>query len=209
MLRIGLTGGIASGKSSVAKILAEQGAIVLDADQIAHENMAPTGPAYSGIVAYFGSEILDSDGQINRPKLGAKVFQNPVALQQLNQLTHPLVRQVLLEKTQEFQAQEATREQNWLLILMIPLLFESDLAHLVDTTVVVYCPEETQLQRLMQRNGLNRNEAEQRLRAQMPLEEKVRRADRVIDNSHSLEQTRQHVMEWLGAYSWDPYFVQH
>jgi len=208
MLRLGLTGGIATGKSTVANILLSEGVIILDADQIAHKNMKPTGLAYPGILEFFGPDILDKHDLIDRKKLGATIFSSEQKRLKLNQLTHPYVRDVLQEKTREYQELEASNQKKYILVLMIPLLFESELSYLVDQTMVVYCPEEVQLSRLMQRNQLSSMEAEQRIRAQMPIETKARRADFLIDNSQSPEFTRQQVIEWLGKNTWDPYFVQ-
>ena len=160
-------------------------------------------------LSIFGVDILDHDGRINRKKLGAIVFASEEKLAALNQLTHPYVRQVLQEKTKIYQIAEETEHKNFLLVLMIPLLFESQLNYLVDQTMVVYCPKETQISRLIMRNHLSKAEAEQRIRAQWPIESKIQRADILINNSQSPDFTRQQVMEWLGEKKWDPYCVQH
>jgi len=204
---IGLTGGIASGKTSVARLLEAAGAIVLDADTIAHELMSPAGAAYQPVLDHFGTEILQANGEIDRLKLGTRVFSQPAELAQLNALVHPLVRQVLLQQVAAYRSRAQAAGQNWLLVLVIPLLYESDLAQLVDQVWVVYCPEAEQIRRLMQRNGLSTAEALLRIRAQWPIEEKKQRADQVIDNSGQLDATRNQVMKWLGECPWDPYLA--
>lgn len=207
MHRIGLTGGIASGKSTVARLLQEAGALILDADTLAHEVMEPAGPAYAEVLAAFGPEILQPDGQIDRQKLGAHVFENPEALARLNACVHPHVHAALQAHSQRLAKAAAKAHKNWLLVSVIPLLYENQLASLFDKVLVAYCSESQQLQRLMQRNPLSETEARQRIAAQLPIETKKARADRVIDNSGTLEQTHNQVKKWLGEFSWDTYVV--
>lgn len=205
MLRIGLTGGIATGKSTVGALMAAAGAIVIDADTVAHAVMAPDGPAYAGVVAAFGTEILQPDGQIDRVRLGARVFSDEQARLQLNQLVHPAVLQSLQAEAARYRAEALAKGKNYLLVLMIPLLYETQLEELVDRIVVVYCPPAVQLERLMSRNGLSREAAQQRLDAQLPIDEKAARADHLIDNSLTPAITRQNVNEFLGECIWEPY----
>ncbi len=177
---IGLTGGIASGKSTVGHHLASlSSTAVIDADLLAHEVMAPNGPAYAEVVAYFGPSILTPDGAIDRPRLGAKVFGNPEALQALNARVHPHVRQAMQAQITAFQQQGDIQT----VFLMIPLLYESKLTHLTEEVWVVYCTPEQQLERLMRRSALSYHEAQARLAAQWPIEQKRDLADWVIDNS--------------------------
>lgn len=177
---IGLTGGIASGKSTVGKQLADLPEIaVLDADLVAHEVMAPTGPAYAEVVAYFGQGILNAEGHIDRPKLGALVFNNPEALKALNERVHPHVRTAM----QNWVADQRASGRIQTAFLMIPLLYESNLTHLSEEVWVVYCTPEQQLERLMHRNGLNETEAKARLAAQWPIDKKRELADWVIENT--------------------------
>ncbi|MBF2053453.1 MAG: dephospho-CoA kinase [Candidatus Sericytochromatia bacterium] len=207
MHRIGLTGGIASGKSTVTELLQAAGALILDADLLAHELMQPEGPAYAEILTAFGPDILQPDGQIDRQKLGAHVFENPAALARLNACVHPHVHAALRARSQSLASAAAQADKNWLLISAIPLLYENKLESLFDKVLVVYCSENQQMQRLMARNQLSENAARQRIAAQLPIESKKARADAVIDNSGTLEQTHNQVKQWLGEFSWDTYVV--
>lgn len=189
---LGLTGGIASGKSSVAGMFKELGIVVIDADQIAREVVEPNEEGYSKIVEVFGKEIIHKDGTINRERLGSIIFNNKVKREQLNNIIHPLIRQRMAERTKYyFQAGERT------IVLDIPLLFESKLTYLVDKTIVVYVNDEVQLMRLMARNKFTSDEAKSRISSQMPLKEKVLLADYVLDNNGSLENTREQLLQLL------------
>ena len=205
MYRIGLTGGIASGKSAVARMLAEAGACVVDTDTLAHQLMAPGQPVYQAVVDAFGPEILALDGQIDRRILGARVFSHEADRLKLNQLVHPAVREGLRQAEAALRAQEAQQQKNFLLVLVIPLLYENNLAHLADQTIVVYCPEDVQKKRLMARNGFSAEEAEARIRSQLSIEIKAEKADEVIDNSQDLENTREQLNWILGELTWDRY----
>ncbi|GAW92400.1 dephospho-CoA kinase [Calderihabitans maritimus] len=189
MFKIGLTGGIGSGKSTVAGILRELGAYVVDADQVAREVVQPGRPAWQEIVEHFGEEILQKDGQIDRKALGRLVFENPEARKKLNQITHPRVVERLLEIEREYRR----KDPRGILVLEIPLLIEARLTHLVDEVWVAAADEETQVERVMKRDKLSREEALRRIRAQMPLGEKIKYADRIIDTSGTLADTRRRV----------------
>ena len=182
---IGLTGGIASGKSTVSQILREYGFVIIDADQIAREILNPGKPAYQQVVAAFGRDILKEDGEIDRTRLGKIVFTDPEKLTLLNQITHPEVAKEIKRRILELKEAGVIR-----IVLDIPLLFEAKMNSMADAVWVVYVPEEEQLKRLMARNGFTREEALARIRAQMPLREKAKLADVVIDNSGSIEKTR-------------------
>ncbi|MEK4875615.1 dephospho-CoA kinase [Bacillus sp. FSL W8-0102] len=190
---IGLTGGIASGKSTVSSLLKEKGFTVIDADVAARIVVQPGEEAYKKIVETFGKDILLENGEINRPKLGDLVFRDEQKRLQLNSIVHPAVRkQMLLEKEQ------AIRNGKQTIFLDIPLLFESGLTWMVDKTIVVYVDENIQLQRLMKRNGLDKEAAEIRILAQMPLEEKASKADAVINNNGTITETKkqlEHIIE--------------
>jgi len=183
---IGLTGNIATGKTTVGRMLAMLGAELIDADRVAHRVMAPDGAAYEGVVRTFGPHILASDGTIDRRKLGALVFADPAALRRLEELVHPAV-------TALIRAQIYRSPAPVVVIEAIKLL-ESDLAPLCDEIWVTTCPEELQLERLMTTRGLSREEAELRIRAQPSQEEKLAVADVVIDTSGTLEETRRQVL---------------
>jgi dephospho-CoA kinase len=191
---IGLTGGIASGKSTVSALLVNKGARLVDADVIAREVMLPGHEVLAAAAKQFGKEILFPDGTLNRAKLGEIVFQDPVALQTLNNLTHPAIRQEIKERMYSMEQEEPKR----LIIVDIPLLFESGLETLFHEIVVVYVPREMQIARLMERNRLSLEEAEARLNAQMDIEQKRNKADYIIDNSGDLAYTEQQV-----AVFWD------
>lgn len=189
---LGLTGGIATGKSTVTSMLRERGIPVIDADQIAREVVEPGKPAYEAIVRYFGRDILLADGQIDRKKLGEIVFSDEAKRQKLNAIVHPEVRRVMREEA------EAAEQNGARIVFMdIPLLYESKLTHMVEKVVVVYAPPSMQLARMMERDELEEEQAYKRLRAQFPIEQKVQEADFLIDNSQSREQTERQVEELL------------
>ena len=181
---IGLTGGIASGKSTVSKMFRSRGIRVIDADLISRDVVEVGRPAYHQICETFGEEILHKDRTINREKLGGIIFTDEKKRKQLNNIVHPAVREEMLKQTQEEKDKQAK-----VVVLDIPLLFESKLAYLVDRTVLVYVNEGTQLERLMERNGYQRSEAMSRISSQIPLKEKLTMADNVIDNNGRIEET--------------------
>lgn len=191
---IGLTGGIASGKSTVSALLVSKGARLVDADVIAREVMLPGHEVLAAAVKQFGSEILFSDGTLNRGKLGDIVFQDPAALQALNNLTHPAIRREIKDRMNSMEEEDPKK----LIIVDIPLLFESGLENMFHEILVVYVPREVQIARLMERNGLSLEQAEARLNAQMNIEAKRNKADYIIDNSGELAHTEQQV-----AVLWD------
>lgn len=185
MYQIGLTGGIASGKSTVSRLLSELGAPIVDADAIAHAVVAPGQPAWRQIIAYFGDQILCSDGSINRRKLGDIVFSDTEKRKRLEEITHPAIwRQVSAE------ARMAEAAGYRVVVLDVPLLLETDWNRMVDEVWVVYVDHQTQIQRLIARDSLTPQQAEMRIASQLSLEEKKQYADVVIDNSGSPESTR-------------------
>ncbi|MBW6485526.1 MAG: dephospho-CoA kinase [Syntrophobacterales bacterium] len=185
MLNVGLTGGIASGKSTVARILVEKGALLIDLDELAHEVEAPEGEVWKKIVHHFGEGVLSAERTIDRRKLGAIVFANPARLKLLNQLVHPAVFEAWQGRLRELrQASPAA-----IVLSAIPLLIESGMVDLVDLVLLVYLPPEKQIARLMQRNGYSLQEAKERIASQMALEEKMRHADIIVNNEGSEEET--------------------
>jgi dephospho-CoA kinase len=187
---IALTGGVASGKSTVARFLRELGAEVLDADQVAREVVAPGQPALSEIAAAFGEEYLLPDGSLNRIGLGDLVFSDPEARAKLNALVHPRVRARLREARERI----ARERPDTVLVLDIPLLFETPVSDYDGLDViVVYASHETQIARLRARDALTRDQASSRLSAQMPLAEKLPRARWVIRNDGPVADTRDQV----------------
>ncbi|WP_110114080.1 dephospho-CoA kinase [Bacillus sp. CGMCC 1.16541] len=189
---IGLTGGIASGKSTVAHMMEELEIPVVDADKIAKEVVEVGTDTYHQIVQTFGEEILQKDRSIDRVKLGAIIFQNKEEREKLNAIVHPAVRQSMLRQKEQF-----LQDGNEIVVLDIPLLFESDLTHLVDRVIVVYVDEDVQLARLMKRNGLTEEEAKSRIQSQMPLVQKIALADSVINNNGSIEETKVQLLSAL------------
>jgi dephospho-CoA kinase len=187
---IGLTGGVGSGKSTVAEMLREMGAEVVDADQAAHAVYAPGTPGFDAVVREFGPEFVREDGAIDRQRLGALVFNDESALRRLNAIVHPLVREWMAARTAE--AAERGAE---IVIQDVPLLYENGLEGLFSSVVLVYAPEAVQLDRLINSRGLPPDRARSMIAAQMPIEEKRRRAHHVIDNSGSREETRRQVEE--------------
>jgi dephospho-CoA kinase len=185
---VGLTGGIATGKSTVSEMLRQRGVSIIDADLIAREVVTPGKKAWKKIRRAFGDEVLSEKGEIDREKLGKLVFQDTRARITLNRATHPYVyREILKQMIIYF------LKGTHLLILDAALLLETKTRHMVRSVIVVYTDPDTQLRRLMARDGYTSKEAIQRIQAQMPLKEKCRRADYVIDNSSSLVNTQQQV----------------
>jgi dephospho-CoA kinase len=182
---IGLTGGIGSGKSTVAGFLRELGATVIDADEATRAVQAPGSEGLRRIVEAFGREILTPDGPLDRSRLAAIVFSDPEARHRLNEIVHPLVRQWMVDRQQE-----AARRGDALVVLDVPLLFETRGLQGLDAVVLVYAPEELQLKRLMEERGMDEEAARARLAAQMPIEEKRRLASHVIINTGTLEDLR-------------------
>ncbi|WP_371068760.1 dephospho-CoA kinase [Sediminibacillus sp. JSM 1682029] len=191
-LVIGLTGGIASGKSTIAGFLAEWNIPIIDADIISRQVVEKGETAYERIVDVFGEEVLLSDGNLDRGKLGKLIFRDKEKREQLNDIVHPAVREKMLEQRDAFAAkgEEAV-------VLDIPLLYESSLTHFVDKVLVVYVDEETQRRRLMNRNGFSEEEATERMTAQMPLDKKAKMADEIIDNNGTIESSRQQLLNIL------------
>lgn len=188
-MNIGLTGGIATGKSTVSRMLTSRGAALIDADVIARQIMEPGHRVLAAVVERFGQAVLLPDGTLNRKKLGEIVFSHPDERKALDQLTHPAIRAEMKLRMEELEAENPHR----LVVADIPLLYESGLESLYEAIMVVYVPRELQLARLMDRDELSRDEAEARLKAQMDIEQKKERADILIDNSRGLEETERQI----------------
>lgn len=188
MFKVALTGGVASGKSTVIRLFQAQGVPVIDADEVARGVVAPDGPAYEAVRQAFGSEYFHPDGTLNREKLGHRVFSHPEDRQRLNALIHPAIAQEMQRRLQHL---EARREP--LVIVEIPLLFELGLESAYDRVIVVYVDRDTQIHRLQSRDQRERAQIEGMLRAQLSLKDKCRRADYVIDNRGSCQNTRKQV----------------
>jgi len=189
MLKVGLTGGIASGKSTVAEAFARLGAKVLDADKVAREVVLPGQPAWRKLQQAFGPKFFLPDGEVNRSKLRRLVFADPEERGKLNAIVHP---EVMKEINRRFE-QLTTSAQNAMVVVDVPLLLEVKVAHRFDRVIVVYVTESVQIERLRQRDGLSLEEARRALSTQMALNKKVEYADYVIDNSGTLVETQAHV----------------
>ena len=190
-LIIGLTGGIVGGKSTVASMFKNLGAKIVDADKLGHSVILPHKPAWKKITRLFGKGILQNDLTIDRGKLGKIVFTNQTLLKKLNEITHPEI--IKLIKKEINLARNKTYNQEKILIIDAALIYEAKMDRLMDKTIVVYINEDEQVKRLIRRNNLSKEEAFQRIKSQMPMKEKVKMADYVIDNSNSLNKTREQV----------------
>ena len=191
-LVVGLTGGIASGKSTVSSMLKEMNITVIDADIEARLAVQQGEPAYKRIIEAFGSDILLSDGEIDRQKLATIIFHDEQRRELLNKIVHPEVRRRMNDKKEA-----AINFEETIVVLDIPLLFESKLTYMVEKTLLVYTDRSIQLKRLMERNSLSSDEAEARIQSQMPISEKRELADEVIDNNGSLSDTKKQLDELL------------
>jgi len=189
MIVVGLTGGIATGKSTVAQMFKRGGAVIIDADQLARDVVRPGKPAWREIVKVFGEGVLNSNRSINRHALGEIVFHNRRKLRRLEHIIHPRV----AREQQRLARRIAERSPNAVIVYEVPLLFESGAHKRVDTIVVVTADRETQIARLKQRNGLTRTEALRRINNQMPLARKVRRADVVLNGTGDKAVVKQEV----------------
>lgn len=190
MLRVGLTGGIASGKSAVAARMRELGLTVLNADLLAHRLMEPGQSAYDDVVREFGRDVLAADGAVDRKKLGEIVFHDAARRERLNRIVHPRVIEAREEQLKQMEAENP----RGLAIVEAALLIEAGYYEKLDRLVVCSCRPEQQMERLRAR-GLSEEEARQRIAAQLPLEEKLRLADEVVDCSGTLEETRRQTDE--------------
>jgi len=187
---IGLTGGIGSGKTTVAEMLKEKGAAVISADTVGHEVYLPGQPAWQEAVDAFGPQVLAADGTIDRKRLGAIVFSDPQALQQLNAITHPRMKAIMQQKLAEL----ADRGVE-VAVLEAALLFDAGWDDLVDEVWVTVAPPETAVQRAAQRSGISLDQARARIDAQMSDEERIRRSHVIIRTDVPLEETRRQIGE--------------
>lgn len=192
MLKIGLTGGIASGKSTVAKMISNYHIPIVDADKIARQVVEPGEPVFCQIIETFGEDLILPDGNLNRKKLGDMIFNNKEKRETLNQMIHPKIGETMMRKVKQY---EESHQKS--VVLDIPLLFESKLTHLVDKILLVYVNDDLQTKRLMERNHLTLEEAKSRITSQLPLFQKKAMSDYIIDNSGSREETQKQVHDVL------------
>ncbi|MFJ6073362.1 dephospho-CoA kinase [Streptomyces sp. NPDC093065] len=188
MLKVGLTGGIGAGKSEVSRLLVEHGAVLIDADRIAREVVAPGTPGLAAVVEAFGEDVLAEDGSLDRPKLGSIVFADPEKLAVLNGIVHPLV-------GERSRALEEAAAEDAVVVHDVPLLTENGLAALYDLVVVVDAGPATQLDRLVRLRGMTEQDARARMAAQATREQRREIADVVVDNDVPLEELRRRVTE--------------
>lgn len=191
MLLIGLTGGVATGKSTVAKLFKACGAEVIDADALARQVVQPGNPAWRDIVRLYGEQVLEPDRTLNRPALARIVFRDPRKLHALSGIIHPRVARQQSRLTRDI----ARKDPHAIVVYDVPLLFEAGVDKRVDRIVVVAADRETQITRLQRRNHLTRTEALRRIRSQMPLAQKVKRADYAIDGTLPLAQLKRSVKD--------------
>jgi dephospho-CoA kinase len=187
MVVVGLTGGIGSGKSTVAAMLAERGAVVVDADRLAREAVAVGTEGFRAVVDRFGPAVVAGDGGLDRRALAGLVFDDPGALADLNAIVHPPVRAAIAERVAELAGTDAV------VVLEIPLLVESGLSYGASQVIVVDCPEDVAVRRLVQGRGMDEGDARRRIDAQVSRAERLAAADVVIDNSGSLDDLRRQV----------------
>lgn len=192
---IGLTGGIASGKSTIGSMLSDLGAQLVDADAVAREIVLPGEPVLEAIASLFGQAVLQADGYLNRSALGNIVFRDPASLAKLEAITHPAIRKRMWEQIHKY-AEEAP---SGLIIGDVPLLYETKQEGLYEGVLVAYVPADVQIKRLMKRNGMAEEEAKRRVSLQMDIELKRKRADWVIDNSGTLEETQAQVVHFWNS----------
>jgi len=193
-LVVGLTGGIATGKSTVSKIIAEKGIVVIDADRISREIVKPGEVAYKKIVEFFGEEILSENGEIDRKKLRNIVFNDYNKLKVLNEITHPEILKKILIKIEDLKSKGEK-----ICVLDAALLIEANFHKFVDKVILVYCDIEIQISRLMKRDNLSREEAINIINSQMSFEQKKKYADYLIDNSKDIDFTKKQVDRVLNS----------
>ena len=187
---IGLTGGIGSGKSTVSQYLAELGAVVLDADKVGHEAFKPDTPAWRDVVATFGREVLAPSGEVDRKKLGEIVFNEPEALSRLNQIMHPRMYDMMKTRIEEYRRQGVA-----VVVIEAAVLIEANWTSLVDEVWVTVVPESTVLERIKKQRGLAEEQTLARIRSQIPIEERLKHADVVINNDGDLDDVKAKVKE--------------
>ena len=191
MLIVGLTGGVASGKTAASQALKEEGAYIIDADQIARELVQPRQPAWNELIRAFGKEILQEDGSLHRKKLADKVFADPKQRKRLNQILHPRIKEEMDRRTKEI----GQKDPEAIVVIDAPLLVELGDHHEMDKLIVVTSTQTQQIERLKDRDGISPEEALRILSSQMPLGEKIKLADFVIGNEGSLGETKKRARE--------------
>ena len=191
---VGLTGGIASGKSTVSNMFRELGVLVIDADEVARDVVKPGTPGLDAIVAAFGDDVLDPAGNLDRARLGSIIFADPSARRTLNEITHPRIAMEMMSR-----ASRAGQDGHSWVIYDAALIVENGIHHMLNGLIVVVCTPDVQLQRLMHRDGFTEADAQERIASQLPLAQKVDVADWVIDNGGTLDETASQVRRVFDA----------
>lgn len=191
MLIVGVTGGVAGGKTTVSKVFEEEGAYLLEADQIARELVQPFSPAWKELIGVFGEEILEEDGTIDRKRLATRIFSDSNQRRLLNGILHPRIKEEMEKRAKEI----GRKDQEAIVVFDVPLLVETGFHREMDRVVVVTSEEAQQIERLKERAGMSKEETRWIISSQMPTEEKVKAADFVIPNEGSIEETRRRAKE--------------
>lgn len=189
---LGLTGGIATGKSTASRFFESKGIPVIDADVIARNVLEPDQPAFKRVVASFGPAVVTKEGLLDRKALGQLIFADEQKRKKLNEIVQSDIRKKINQEKEKFKQQK-----NPLVVLDIPLLYEAHYEKEVDEVMVIYIDRSIQLKRLMKRDNISKDEALERIKAQDSIEEKARKADTVIDNSESIEETEKQLIKWI------------
>ncbi|MFN4150132.1 MAG: dephospho-CoA kinase [Candidatus Sericytochromatia bacterium] len=206
MILMCLTGSIATGKTTVSDFMKEKGCILIDTDLVVHDMYNFKGEASEKIKEEFGENCINLDGSVNREKLGSIVFSDKSKLEKLNEIIHPLVRKEVFRQRDYWKKYEEKNKLNLLVIYVIPLFFETGGNYPVDYITVSFCSEETQLERLIKRNKYTKEEAIKRINSQIPIKEKVNKADFLVDTNGSIESIKEQVSNLLSKLHWNPYY---
>lgn len=206
MILICLTGSIATGKTTISNFMAKKGCILIDTDLVVH-NMYNSGTeASKKIQNEFGDNCINEDGSVNRKKLGDIVFENKDKLKKLNEIIHPLVREEVFRQTDIYKQIEKENNLNLIVVYVIPLFFETESNYPVDYILVSHCSEENQLERLIKRNNFTKEEAINRIKSQIPIKEKMSKANFLINTNESISSIKRQVSDLLSKFKWDPYY---
>lgn len=206
MIKICLTGSIATGKTTISKQLEDSGAIILDTDLIVHSMYNYPSETSKKLLETFGSDLLQ-ENKIDRKKLSQIVFSDPSKLELLNSIVHPAVKKYVYDEVQKYEQLEKEKNENYLVVYVIPLFFETNSSYQVDKILLAFCSEENQLNRLIQRENYTQEEALKRIKAQMPIAEKIKKADFLIDTNLDLASVKEQVSDFLNKFKWDRFYA--
>lgn len=206
MIKVCLTGSIATGKTTISKQLADSGAIILDTDLIVHSMYNYPSETSKKILEAFGTDLLQ-ENKIDRKKLSQIVFSDPSKLELLNSIVHPAVKKYVYAEVEKYTDLEKEKNLNYLLVYVIPLFFETNSSYQVDKILLAFCSEENQLKRLIQRENYTQEEAFKRIKAQIPISEKIKKADFLIDTNLDLDSVKGQVSDFLKKFKWDKFYV--